>query len=282
MATRPKSLRVKRSNRRSDFEYDNLWSPPNTRVRKQTPQEESDEWPILEVTRKVDENHVEVKWAPTKGRRFPNSIVDLRYNAPLRKRLQRNGSNPHMKALHGDQMMLSHLPRDLRILQQHIYDNLGYHRTASRQLGHQRRVTVVIPFPKQSFVGHFLQGLSLPLCQELLEEKPLENCFRERALKVTPEYMTELDNLLGDGWDVRTFDTNTVCRVIRQDNISIGWGYHKRKFYSHRNCPRCNWTDQSASARPVKCSPEMKYIVGEPELHFTFTRRRGHWMAGMA
>ncbi|KAI8521553.1 hypothetical protein Bbelb_013070 [Branchiostoma belcheri] len=97
MATRPKSLRAKHSTRQSEFEYDNSWSLPNTRISKRAPQEDSDEWPILEVVRKVDANHVEVKWAPTK-RRFPNSIVDLRYNEPLRKRLERNGSNPHIKA----------------------------------------------------------------------------------------------------------------------------------------------------------------------------------------
>ncbi|KAI8516239.1 PREDICTED: uncharacterized protein LOC109475069 [Branchiostoma belcheri] len=280
MSTRPKSSRAKRSTRDSDnFEYGHSWSLPNTRVRRQTPQEDSDEWPITDVIRKVDEHHVEVKWAPSKTKRWPNSIVDLRYNEPLRQRLERNGSNPHIKALQEDQILLP-LPRELRILQQQIHDNLGYRYTPSRE-GHTRRVTIVIPFSKQHFRTHFLQGLSLSICQELLEEKPLENCFRERALKITHEYIHELDSLLGEGWDIRTFPTNTVCRVIRDDTITVGWGYHKREVFSHRNCPRCNWSDQVGSARPSTCTPELRYLVGEPELHFSFARRRGHWCKGM-
>ncbi|KAI8493958.1 hypothetical protein Bbelb_283050 [Branchiostoma belcheri] len=77
-----RSERPKKTYRKDDFEYGHGWSLPRTRVERKTPREESDSWPILEVIRRVDEHHVEVKWAPT-TRVWPNSIVDLPYNPQL-------------------------------------------------------------------------------------------------------------------------------------------------------------------------------------------------------
>ncbi|CAH1239560.1 Hypp5845 [Branchiostoma lanceolatum] len=185
-----------------------------------------------------------------------------------------------MKVFKEQQMQLSQ-HRELRVLRQQIFDNLGYRYTASRTLGHVRQVMVVVPFSKANFRGLFLQQVSLPVCQELLEEKPLENCFGGRAITVPAENMGEVDAILGDNWDVRTFDTNTVCRVVRAEGLRISWGYKKREMFSHRDCPRCNWAEDSGDARPEVCSPAVSYMVGEPELHFTFTRRRGHWVTGL-
>ncbi|CAH1277669.1 Hypp9753 [Branchiostoma lanceolatum] len=184
-----------------------------------------------------------------------------------------------MKAFKDKQVDL-HPNKELRVLRQQIFDNMGYRSTPSRKLGHERRITVVVPFSKQNFRGLFLQRLSLPVCQELLEEKPLENCFGGRAITVPAANMWEVDTILGDSWDVRTFSTNTVCRVIREEGVNLSWGFKKREIFSHQNCPRCNWDPESGS-RPEICSTTVSYLIGEAELHFTFSRRRGHWRTGM-
>ncbi|KAI8495250.1 hypothetical protein Bbelb_272360 [Branchiostoma belcheri] len=279
MALPRRSDRSRKSSHTDDYVYGHNWSVPKSRTERRTPQEDSDEWPILEVVRRVDEHHVEVKWAPTK-RVWPNSVIDLRYNTELRDSLQRNCCNPSMKVFKEQQVQVSQ-HRELRVLRQQIFDNLGYRYTPSRTQGHVRRLTVVVPFSKENFRGIFLQQLSLPVCQELLEEKNLENCFGGRAINVPAENMGEVDTILGDHWDVRTFPTNTVCRVVRMEGIHISWGYKRREMFSHSNCPRCTWAQDSDDDRPELCSPTVSYMVGEPELHFTFSRRRGRWMAGL-
>ncbi|KAI8506361.1 hypothetical protein Bbelb_157880 [Branchiostoma belcheri] len=274
-----RSERVRSIVRKDDFEYGYNWQIPTSRVESKKPRENSDQWPIQEVVAWIDENHVEVKWART-DRSWPNSIVDLRYNAALAQQLQRNCCNPSMKAFKDRQTFL-HPDKELRVLRQQIFDNLGYRYTPSRNQGHERRITVVVPLSKQNFRGFFLQKLSLPVCQDLLEEKPLENCFGGRAIHVPASNMAELDRILGEHWDVRTFPTNTVCRVVREEGIHLSWGYKRREAFSHADCPRCNWAQESGSPRPEICSPTVNFLIGEPELHFTFTRRRGHWKAGM-
>ncbi|CAH1242544.1 Hypp6823 [Branchiostoma lanceolatum] len=133
---------------------------------------------------------------------------------------------------------------------------MRYQYTPSRKLGHERRITVVVPFSKQNFRGLFLQRLSLPVCQDLLEEKQLENCFRGRAIHVPGNRMTELYAIIGKHWDVRTFPTNTVCPVIREERVHLPWGFKRREIFSHENCPSCrqDWSSVSAILENAFCT----------------------------
>ncbi|XP_078582981.1 uncharacterized protein LOC144865844 [Branchiostoma floridae x Branchiostoma japonicum] len=265
-----RSQRERRPSRKEGFQYD--WSLPRGRP---TPKS----WSILEVLERIDQDRVLVRWNPTNGREWPDSPVDLRINPELRARLEKNGSNPKVKAFKDQQMAIE--PRELGALRQLIYDNLGNRYTPSKE-GHSRRVTVTLPFPESSFRRLFLQKLSIPICQELLEEQPLENCFGQRAISILPgETMEELDAILGESWGDRTFNTNTVCSVIKEEEILVSWGYKKRELFSHKNCPRCNWDKESGERRPEACTTTVSYLVGEAELSFTFSRRRGLWEPGM-
>ncbi|KAI8493077.1 hypothetical protein Bbelb_290810 [Branchiostoma belcheri] len=123
-AYNPCGWRNCQSRQKDDFEYGHGWSLPRTRVERKTPQEESDSWPILEVIRRVDEHHVEVKWAPT-TRVWPNSIVDLRYNPQLADALGRNCCNPAIKVFKDQQLQLSPHSKELRLLRQHIFDKIS-------------------------------------------------------------------------------------------------------------------------------------------------------------
>ncbi|XP_078600023.1 uncharacterized protein LOC144875115 isoform X1 [Branchiostoma floridae x Branchiostoma japonicum] len=170
--------------------------------------------------------------------------------------------------------------RELNYLRQKIFDNLEYQNTAS-EWGHAREVQVTVPFSESSFRSVFLQQLSIPRCRKLLKERTLKNCFGARKIIVPWDKMAEVDAILGENWDVRTFRTNTVCRVITEEGVCLSWGRKKREIFSHIECPRCNWTENSGAHRPACCTPAVSYLVGEAELHFSFARRRGHWMVGM-
>ncbi|XP_035664365.1 uncharacterized protein LOC118407900 [Branchiostoma floridae] len=269
-----KSTRTRRSAAKDDFEY-GPWSFPRARVERREPRENSDPWPIIEVVSRVDANQVIVKWAGD----WPNSVVDLRFNPELEKQLQANCCHPGVKVFKEEQLLF-HDNDELALLKQGIFDNLNYRYTASVDEGHQRRVTVTVPFSENNFRALFLQQLSMPLCKELLEEHPLENCFsRQRAISLPYDKMEEMNTILGKNWDVRTFPTNTVCRVVQIDGVHISWGYKKRETFSHKECPRCNWEESSGSERPDSCTPKLFYFVGKAEMNFSFTRQRVHWEA---
>lgn len=156
-----------------------------------------------------------MKW---KNWERPNSWVSLKLNPELRRYIIANRCNPYSSSL----AKADYDHSDLGALKQAIFDALGeacY--TGDGQRGRQRHVTAKLPFRAKEFE-------IFRIIPDVPDHGNVE-CY---------VCGTDLNEILGDGWDSRFYKTSTRTCVSNKEYIHLSWGYKNRMNLDHTFCSR--------------------------------------------
>lgn len=107
------------------------------------------------------------------------------------------------------------------------FDILGdVRRTPDGAIGHQSRVTVKVPFSKETFDCTF-------------RNKGIPNIENDDSGNVDCHItVDDVSKVLGEDWMVRGYKTSTETFVSKRELIHLWWGYKPRINYCHIECQR--------------------------------------------
>lgn len=122
---------------------------------------------------------------------------------------------------------MQEFPLEVLSLKQSVFDILGDgRRTPDGAIGHQSRVTVKVPFSKETFDCTF-------------RNKGIPNIENDDSGNIDCHILVDdVSKVLGEDWMVRGYKTSTETFVSKRELIHLWWGYKPRINYCHSECQR--------------------------------------------
>lgn len=183
---------------------------------------------MLEIRGEGEEERFLVKWKNWDG---PASWIDTATNPEIVAFVRKNSANPHSCKLNKTLLNLhahgQEFPLEVLSLKQSIFDILGDgRRTPDGAIGHQSRVTVKVPFSKETFDCTF-------------RNKGIPNIENDDSGNVDCHItVDDVSKVFGEDWMVRGYKTSTETFVSKRELIHLWWGYKPRINYCHIECQR--------------------------------------------